>query len=62
MLANADGWVVAGGWGSQDEEVLCAELDVTSADDKRTGGLSDIHADRRSDRYPTGGWVGSTRT
>lgn len=62
VLANADGWVVAGGWRSQDETILCAELDVKSADDKRVGGLSDIHADRRSDLYPSGGWVGSTRT
>jgi 5-aminopentanamidase len=54
--------VVAGGWRSQDETILCAELDVKSADDKRVGGLSDIHADRRSDLYPSGGWVGSTRT
>jgi len=57
VLADADGWVVAGGWASEDEAVVTAELDPDQADDKKIGGLSDIHADRRPELYPTTGWV-----
>ncbi|GAA1148963.1 nitrilase-related carbon-nitrogen hydrolase [Nocardioides aquiterrae] len=57
VVTDADGWVVAGGWSSEEEAVVLAELDPAQADDKRIGGLSDIHADRRADLYPTSGWV-----
>ena len=57
VLTDADGWVVAGGWSSDAEAILMAEIEPADADDKRVGGLSDIHADRRVDLYPTTGWV-----
>jgi 5-aminopentanamidase len=57
VLADADGWVIAGGRSSDGEAIVMAEIDPRQADDKRIGGLSDIHADRRSELYPTSGWV-----
>ncbi len=60
VLTDADGWVVAGGWSSDVETILMAEIDPADADDKRIGGLSDIHADRRADLYPTDDWVSAT--
>lgn len=51
VVTNADGWVVAGGWGDVDEKIVLAEVDLSSADDKGIGGLSDIHADRRPELY-----------
>jgi 5-aminopentanamidase len=59
VVADADGWVVAGGWSSDAETILMVEIDPADADDKKIGGLSDIHADRRADLYPTTGWVGA---
>jgi 5-aminopentanamidase len=61
VLTDADGWVVAGGYAGADEAVFTADVDLASADDKRVGGLSDIHADRRPELYPTTGWVNSPR-
>ena len=60
VLTDADGWVVAGGWSSDAEMILMAELDPAESDVKGVGGLSDIHADRRVDLYPTTGWVRAT--
>jgi hypothetical protein len=60
VLTDADGWVVAGGWSSDAEMILMAELDPADGDVKGVGGLSDIHADRRVDLYPTAGWVRAT--
>jgi len=57
VVTDADGWVVAGGWSSDAEMILVAEIDPADADDKKIGGLSDIHADRRADLYPTADWV-----
>ena len=57
VLTDADGWVLAGGWSGDAEQILVAEVDPTTADDKRIGGLSDIHGDRRAELYPTTGWV-----
>src|SRR5262249_4869608 len=57
VLTDADGWVVAGGWASEGETVVMAEVDPAQADDKKIGGLSDIHADRRPELYPTTSWV-----
>jgi 5-aminopentanamidase len=57
VLTDADGWVVAGGSRSEGEAIVKAEIEPAEADDKRIGGLSDIHADRRSELYPTHGWV-----
>lgn len=62
VLTDADGAVLAGGWGSEREEIMVADVDLSVADDKRVGGLSDIHADRRVDLYPTAGWVGLQET
>jgi 5-aminopentanamidase len=61
VLTDADGWIVAGGRRSEEPEVVLAEIDLAAADDKRIGGLSDIHADRRPELYPTSGWVRSVR-
>src|SRR5262245_45728305 len=57
VVADADGWAVAGGWSREDEAVVMAEVDPAQSDDKRIGGLSDIHADRRPELYPTTSWV-----
>ena len=57
VVTDADGWVVAGGWSSHGEAILMADVDPADADDKRIGGLSDIHADRRPELYPTTDWV-----
>ena len=51
VVTDADGWVVGGGWADADEKIVLAEVDLSSADDKGIGGLSDIHADRRPDLY-----------
>jgi 5-aminopentanamidase len=57
VVTDADGWVLAGGWSSRDEQVVVAEVDPAQTDDKRIGGLSDIHGDRRAELYPTTAWV-----
>jgi 5-aminopentanamidase len=57
VLADADGWVVAGGWRTEDEAIVMADIDPAQSDDKKIGGLSDIHADRRPELYPTSSWV-----
>lgn len=51
VIADADGWVLAGGAGGPEEAVVVAEVDLAQALDKRVGGLSDIHADRRPELY-----------
>jgi 5-aminopentanamidase len=61
VLTDADGWVVAGGWSSDAEAIHVADLDLAAARDKRVGDLSDIHADRRTDLYPTTAWPTSQR-
>jgi predicted amidohydrolase len=61
VLTDADGWVVAGGWSSDAEAILVADLDLAASTDKRVGDLSDIHADRRPDLYPTSGWPSPPR-
>lgn len=56
VITNANGWVLAGGQGGHDETIVVAEVDIAEASDKRVGGLSDIHADRRPELY--GGVLG----
>jgi len=56
VITDADGWVLAGGWSSDREQVVVAEVDLTAAADKRVGQMSDVHADRRAELYPTDGW------
>ena len=51
VVTDADGWVVGGGWGDANEKIVLGEVDLSSADDKGIGGLSDIHADRRPELY-----------
>lgn len=56
VITDADGWVLAGGWSSDREQVVVAEVDLEAAADKRVGQMSDVHADRRAALYPTEGW------
>jgi predicted amidohydrolase len=56
VITDADGWVLAGGWSSDDEQILLADVDLTTASDKHVGEMSDVHGDRRADLYPTDGW------
>jgi predicted amidohydrolase len=56
VITDADGWVLAGGWSSDREQVVVAEVDLEAAADKRVGQMSDVHADRRAALYPTDGW------
>jgi 5-aminopentanamidase len=61
VLTDADGWVLAGGWSSDAEVIHVADLDLAASIDKRVGDLSDIHADRRTDLYPTSSWPSPPR-
>jgi predicted amidohydrolase len=56
VITDADGWVLAGGWSSDREQILVAEVDLAAAADKRVGEMSDVHADRRAELYPTDHW------
>lgn len=50
-VIDADGWVLAGGNSTTEPHTVTAEVDLDLALDKRVGGLSDIHADRRPELY-----------
>lgn len=51
VIVDADGWVIAGGDASPESRIISAQCRLADADDKRVGGLSDIHADRRPALY-----------
>jgi 5-aminopentanamidase len=51
VVTDADGWVQAGGWANGDETIVAADIDLSAANEKNIGGLSDIHADRRPELY-----------
>jgi predicted amidohydrolase len=50
-VIDADGWVLAGGNATREAHMVTAEVDLDLALDKRVGGLSDIHNDRRPELY-----------
>ncbi|ORA34620.1 nitrilase-related carbon-nitrogen hydrolase [Mycobacterium aquaticum] len=51
VVIDADGWVLAGGNATAEAQTVTAEVDLDLALDKRVGGLSDIHSDRRPELY-----------
>lgn len=50
-VIDADGWVLAGGNSTAEPRMVTADVDLALALDKRIGGLSDIHNDRRPELY-----------
>lgn len=50
-VIDPDGWVLAGGTSTVEPHTVTAEVDLALALDKRIGGLSDIHKDRRPELY-----------
>jgi predicted amidohydrolase len=50
-IIDPDGWVLAGGTSTDEPHTVTAEVDLALALDKRIGGLSDIHNDRRPELY-----------
>ena len=51
VIADLDGWAIAGGWANPQETIVVAEVDLDQARNKVVGGLSNIHADRRPELY-----------
>jgi predicted amidohydrolase len=51
VVTDPDGWILAGGTFTAHTHTAIAEVDLALALDKRIGGLSDIHADRRPELY-----------
>jgi predicted amidohydrolase len=51
VIADPNGWLLAGPIADRSAQTLFAELDLDLARDKRTGPHNDAFADRRPDRY-----------